>query len=184
MLAGVLFSGLATWCHPQPVRRSAHGTSALICPWIISKGPADCHQDCLLGFYFQSPLCGLPANIVSLALAFSPPTPSPVTVVCYQSDRDELRRRVIQWLEAEIIPDGWFSKGSNYSEVLDKYFKASRACLRGWRTFLGQPCPPSKRLHSVEMLRWGPEGSGVPCSVVCCGLPAAAAWRSDLSPGI
>ncbi|NXX81462.1 FSTL1 protein, partial [Urocolius indicus] len=46
-------------------------------------------------------------------------------VVCYQSDRDELRRRVIQWLEAEIIPDGWFSKGSNYSEVLDKYFKAS-----------------------------------------------------------
>uniref|UniRef100_A0A8C2NJ77 Follistatin-related protein 1 n=1 Tax=Capra hircus TaxID=9925 RepID=A0A8C2NJ77_CAPHI len=44
-------------------------------------------------------------------------------VVCYQSNRDELRRRIIQWLEAEIIPDGWFSKGSNYSEILDKYFK-------------------------------------------------------------
>ncbi|KAH1185422.1 hypothetical protein KIL84_018171 [Mauremys mutica] len=51
------------------------------------------------------------------------PAASPA-VVCYQSDRDELRRRIIQWLEAEIIPDGWFSKGSNYSEVLDKYFKS------------------------------------------------------------
>uniref|UniRef100_A0A8V1A3N4 Follistatin-related protein 1 n=1 Tax=Gallus gallus TaxID=9031 RepID=A0A8V1A3N4_CHICK len=49
--------------------------------------------------------------------------PAASPVVCYQSDRDELRRRVIQWLEAEIIPDGWFSKGSNYSDVLDKYFK-------------------------------------------------------------
>ncbi|XP_033028947.1 follistatin-related protein 1 [Lacerta agilis] len=44
-------------------------------------------------------------------------------VVCYQTDRDELRRRVIQWLETEIIPDGWFSKGNNYTEILDKYFK-------------------------------------------------------------
>ncbi|XP_005875456.1 PREDICTED: follistatin-related protein 1 [Myotis brandtii] len=49
--------------------------------------------------------------------------PSASPVVCYQSNRDELRRRLIQWLEAEIIPDGWFSKGSNYSEILDKYFK-------------------------------------------------------------
>lgn len=31
-------------------------------------------------------------------------------VVCYQSNRDELRRRIIQWLEAEIVQDGWFSK--------------------------------------------------------------------------
>lgn len=65
--------------------------------------------------------------VISLTLVFPSASLSPVTVVCYQSDRDELRRRVIQWLEAEIIPDGWFSKGSNYSEVLDKYFKASRA---------------------------------------------------------
>ncbi|KAH0628685.1 hypothetical protein JD844_010107 [Phrynosoma platyrhinos] len=43
-------------------------------------------------------------------------------VVCYQTDRDELRRRVIQWLETEIIPDGWFSKGSNYTEILDNEF--------------------------------------------------------------
>lgn len=54
----------------------------------------------------------------------TPPLP---TVVCYQANRDELRRRIIQWLEAEIIPDGWFSKGSNYSEILDKYFKVLRA---------------------------------------------------------
>ncbi|XP_036601611.1 follistatin-related protein 1 [Trichosurus vulpecula] len=53
-----------------------------------------------------------------------PVSPSASPVVCYQSDRDELRRRIIKWLEAEIIPDGWFSKGSNYSEVLDKYFKS------------------------------------------------------------
>uniref|UniRef100_A0A2I3SGD2 Follistatin-related protein 1 n=1 Tax=Pan troglodytes TaxID=9598 RepID=A0A2I3SGD2_PANTR len=50
-------------------------------------------------------------------------SPSASPVVCYQSNRDELRRRIIQWLEAEIIPDGWFSKGSNYSEILDNYFK-------------------------------------------------------------
>nr|XP_003469342.2 follistatin-related protein 1 [Cavia porcellus] len=50
-------------------------------------------------------------------------SPSASPVVCYQANRDELRRRIIQWLEAEIIPDGWFSKGSNYSEILDKYFK-------------------------------------------------------------
>ncbi|XP_068127063.1 follistatin-related protein 1 [Hyperolius riggenbachi] len=51
-------------------------------------------------------------------------TPAATPVVCYQTDRDDLRRRVIQWLEAEIIPDGWFSKGSNYSEILNKYFKS------------------------------------------------------------
>lgn len=66
--------------------------------------------------------------MVSLPTLFLLSLLSLPTVVCYQSDRDELRRRVIQWLEAEIIPDGWFSKGSNYSDVLDKYFKASRAC--------------------------------------------------------
>uniref|UniRef100_A0A6I8NRG8 Follistatin-related protein 1 n=1 Tax=Ornithorhynchus anatinus TaxID=9258 RepID=A0A6I8NRG8_ORNAN len=52
-----------------------------------------------------------------------PSSPSSSPVVCYQSDRDELRRRIIQWLEAEIVPDGWFSKGNNYSQILDRYFK-------------------------------------------------------------
>ncbi|OCT93559.1 hypothetical protein XELAEV_18011237mg [Xenopus laevis] len=50
-------------------------------------------------------------------------TPAAVPVACYQSDRDEMRRRVIHWLQTEIIPDGWFSKGSDYSEILDRYFK-------------------------------------------------------------
>lgn len=56
-------------------------------------------------------------------------------VVCYQSNRDELRRRIIQWLEAEIIPDGWFSKGSNYSEILDKYFKV----IQSWGQISSAP---------------------------------------------
>lgn len=44
-------------------------------------------------------------------------------VVCYAADRNELRSRVIQWLQTEIVPDGWFAKGSNFSEILLKYFK-------------------------------------------------------------
>lgn len=63
---------------------------------------------------------------VLLLTPTSHPSPLPA-VVCYQANRDELRRRIIQWLEAETIPDGWFSKGSNYSEILDKYFKVIRA---------------------------------------------------------
>lgn len=98
----------------------------------------------------------------------SPPTPSPVTVVCYQADRDELRRRVIQWLEAEIIPDGWFSKGSNYSEVLDKYFKASRACPRGRTTFLGQPWPRGRGCTGWRCCDGGQEGLVYPAA--WCGL--------------
>lgn len=109
-----------------------------------------------------------------------------MTVVCYQSDRDELRRRVIQWLEAEIIPDGWFSKGSNYSEVLDKYFKASRAVLTLETIEYFLPChckvdamSPPKRLQCVIGLSsWGPERSGMSYSVMVMGLPAAAADRA------
>lgn len=44
-------------------------------------------------------------------------------VVCYAADRNELRSRVIQWLQTEVIPDGWFAKGSNFSDILLKYFK-------------------------------------------------------------
>ncbi|KPP59450.1 follistatin-related protein 1-like, partial [Scleropages formosus] len=44
-------------------------------------------------------------------------------VVCYLGDRNELRGRIIQWLQAEVVPDGWFSKGSNFSDILLKYFK-------------------------------------------------------------
>lgn len=44
-------------------------------------------------------------------------------VVCYAADRNELRSRVIQWLQTEVVPDGWFVKGSNFSDILLKYFK-------------------------------------------------------------
>lgn len=45
------------------------------------------------------------------------------TVACYSGDRNELRSRIIQWLQMEVVPDGWFSKGSNFSDILLKYFK-------------------------------------------------------------
>lgn len=44
-------------------------------------------------------------------------------VVCYLADRNELRSRVIEWLQTEVVPGGWFSKGSNFSDVLLKYFQ-------------------------------------------------------------
>ncbi len=44
-------------------------------------------------------------------------------VVCYVADRNELRRRVIDWLQTEVVPDGWFTKGSNFTDLLLKYFK-------------------------------------------------------------
>lgn len=75
------------------------------------------------------------------------PPPAASTVVCYQANRDELRRRIIQWLEAEIIPDGWFSKGSNYSEILDKYFKVLS-------TEANQPCSVLVRAGLPLPLLW------------------------------
>lgn len=50
-------------------------------------------------------------------------------VVCYAADRNELRSRVIQWLQTEIVPDGWFVKGSNFSDILLKYFKVGFCSL-------------------------------------------------------
>lgn len=50
---------------------------------------------------------------------------SPSAVVCYAADRNELRGRVIQWLQSEVVPDGWFVKGSNFSDILLRYFKVS-----------------------------------------------------------
>ncbi|NXC40032.1 FSTL1 protein, partial [Penelope pileata] len=78
--------------------------------------------------------------------------PAASPVVCYQSNRDELRRRVIQWLEAEIIPDGWFSKGSNYSEILDKYFKANP--LTSSHLSLQSFDDGDSRLDSTEFLKF------------------------------
>ncbi len=58
------------------------------------------------------------------------PTPA---VVCYAADRNELRSRVIQWLQTEVVPDGWFVKGSNFSDILLKYFKVGFFSLLGCR---------------------------------------------------
>ncbi|XP_067298741.1 follistatin-related protein 1a [Pseudorasbora parva] len=44
-------------------------------------------------------------------------------IVCYLTDRNELRSHVIKWLQSKVEPDGWFSKGSNFSDVLLKYFQ-------------------------------------------------------------
>lgn len=44
-------------------------------------------------------------------------------VVCYAANRNELRSRVIQWLQTEVVPDGWLAKGSHLSDILLKYFK-------------------------------------------------------------
>lgn len=61
------------------------------------------------------------------------PTPA---VVCYAADRNELRSRVIQWLQTEVVPDGWFVKGSNFSDILHKYFKVGLFPLKTqWTCF-------------------------------------------------
>lgn len=57
-----------------------------------------------------------------LSICKNAPTPA---VVCYAADRNELRSRVIQWLQTEVVPDGWFVKGSNFTDILLKYFKVS-----------------------------------------------------------
>uniref|UniRef100_A0AAY4BNM9 Follistatin-related protein 1 n=1 Tax=Denticeps clupeoides TaxID=299321 RepID=A0AAY4BNM9_9TELE len=44
-------------------------------------------------------------------------------VVCYVTNRNELRSRIIGWLQTEVVADGWFSKGSNFSDIILKYFK-------------------------------------------------------------
>lgn len=61
------------------------------------------------------------------------PTPA---VVCYAADRNELRSRVIQWLQTEVVPDGWFVKGSNFSDILHKYFKVGFFPLKTQWTWL------------------------------------------------
>ncbi|XP_070549405.1 follistatin-related protein 1-like isoform X1 [Ptychodera flava] len=52
------------------------------------------------------------------------PTKAPQSkpVVCYQNDRDRLRQKMIDWMVAEEIPDGWFSEGKSYNEVLKSFF--------------------------------------------------------------
>ncbi|XP_078089102.1 follistatin-related protein 1b [Mustelus asterias] len=82
------------------------------------RNHCELHRDaCLTGMKIQVSHDGHCEEKKNEKIAASSP------VVCYQSDRDELRRRVMEWLETEIIPDGWFSKGINYTNILNKYFK-------------------------------------------------------------
>ncbi|CDQ89692.1 unnamed protein product, partial [Oncorhynchus mykiss] len=60
---------------------------------------------------------------LSAVLTLSTLSLSACVVVCYLANRNELRSRVIQWLQNEVVPDGWFAKGSNFSDTLLKYFK-------------------------------------------------------------
>lgn len=62
-------------------------------------------------------------------------------VVCYAADRNELRSRVIQWLQTEVVPDGWFVKGSNFSDILLKYFKVGVVTRPG--------CEKSHLAHTI-----------------------------------
>lgn len=65
-------------------------------------------------------------HLVYLLILLTHKNASASAVVCYAADRNELRSRVIQWLQTEVIPDGWFVKGSNFSDILHKYFKVGR----------------------------------------------------------
>lgn len=73
----------------------------------------DSFQDSMIQFYYLVYL------LFQLNYKYAPTS----AVVCYAVDRNELRSRVIQWLQTEVIPDGWFVKGSNFSDILLKYFK-------------------------------------------------------------
>ena len=65
----------------------------------------------------------------------------PPAEVGYAADRNELRSRVIQWLQTEVVPDGWFVKGSNFSDTLLKYFKVGFLSLLGCRMIESEPEP-------------------------------------------
>lgn len=71
-------------------------------------------------------------------------------VVCYLTDRNELRSHVIEWLQSEVEPDGWFSKGSNFSDVLLKYFQV---CVFKYIDSLNAKHMPSY-LHVCLILFW------------------------------
>ncbi|XP_032889302.1 follistatin-related protein 1 [Amblyraja radiata] len=82
------------------------------------RNHCDLHRDaCLTGMKIQVSHDGHCEEKKDNKAAASSP------VVCYQSDRDQLRHHVMEWLETEIVPDGWFSKGKNYTNILNKYFK-------------------------------------------------------------
>ncbi|XP_016415610.1 follistatin-related protein 1-like [Sinocyclocheilus rhinocerous] len=81
------------------------------------RNHCDLHRDaCLTGLKVQVAHDGHCVEKKMEKIANTP-------IVCYLTDRNDLRRHVIEWLQSEVEPDGWFSKGSNFSDVLLKYFQ-------------------------------------------------------------
>ncbi|CAL8390423.1 unnamed protein product [Gadus morhua 'NCC'] len=96
----------------KPHKRSVCGSNAK-----TYRNHCELHRDaCLTGLKIQVDHDGHCQEKKSELAAASP-------VVCYVADRNELRSRVIQWLQTEVVPDGWFNKGSNFSDILLRYFK-------------------------------------------------------------
>ncbi|XP_029937159.1 follistatin-related protein 1 [Myripristis murdjan] len=96
----------------KPHKRSVCGSNGK-----TYRNHCELHRDaCLTGLKIQVAHDGHCQEKKTDQAAASP-------VVCYVADRNELRNRVIQWLQTEVVPDGWFVKGSNISDILLKYFK-------------------------------------------------------------
>uniref|UniRef100_A0A3Q4BWA4 Follistatin-related protein 1 n=1 Tax=Mola mola TaxID=94237 RepID=A0A3Q4BWA4_MOLML len=96
----------------KPHKRSVCGNNGK-----TYRNHCELHRDaCLTGLKIQVAHDGHCQGMSTEQAAASP-------VVCYAADRNELRSRVIQWLQTEVVPDGWFVKGSNFSDILLKYFK-------------------------------------------------------------
>ncbi|XP_077393077.1 follistatin-related protein 1b [Festucalex cinctus] len=97
----------------KPHKRSVCGSNGK-----TYRNHCELHRDaCLSGLKIQVAYDGHCQEKKSEQAAASP-------VVCYAADRNELRSRVIQWLQTEVVPDGWFVQGSNFSDILLKYFKS------------------------------------------------------------
>ncbi|KAL6484389.1 hypothetical protein MHYP_G00064340 [Metynnis hypsauchen] len=96
----------------KPHKRSVCGSNGK-----TYRNHCELHRDaCLTGLKIQVAHDGHCKERRTEKAAASP-------VVCYVADRNELRRRVIEWLQTEVVPDGWFTKGSNFTDILLKYFK-------------------------------------------------------------
>ncbi|XP_053185035.1 follistatin-related protein 1b [Scomber japonicus] len=97
----------------KPHKRSVCGSNGK-----TYRNHCELHRDaCLTGLKIQVAHDGHCTEKKTEQSAASP-------VVCYAADRNELRGRVIQWLQTEVVPDGWFVKGSNFTDNLLKYFKS------------------------------------------------------------
>uniref|UniRef100_A0AAY4BWB4 Follistatin-related protein 1 n=1 Tax=Denticeps clupeoides TaxID=299321 RepID=A0AAY4BWB4_9TELE len=96
----------------KPHKRTVCGSNAK-----TYRNHCELHRDaCLTGLKIQVAHDGVCEKKKKDKVSASP-------IVCYLADRNELRSRVIEWLQSEVVPDGWLSKGSNFSDILLKYFQ-------------------------------------------------------------